>query len=160
MKTENRNEKTVRAGHRRLQVGDIINEDTEFQLAPGHWRRIGSESSVSAKWMIGSPYTPGFYVPARQPIPPKAEQHKAQRRRAEDSRINLSANPLFSGAACSTSMYENRKPDNRHRRLHHMGVDVAQRGKGDKENPVAGRVAVPYLARWNLGDECLRGIRS
>ena len=65
------------AKYRRLQVGDLINEDTEFEAAPGHWRRLGDEMAISAQWMIGSKYKLSFFVPARQPIFPNGDSATA-----------------------------------------------------------------------------------
>lgn len=49
-----------------LRPGDIIDEDTEFEVSPGEWQRLRDCTSVSARWMIGFKYSPRFFVPARR----------------------------------------------------------------------------------------------
>lgn len=58
--------------YRDLGLGDTIEILDEFQVGPDEWMKVGECRSISARWMIGSPYYPNVYVPARRLQSPNA----------------------------------------------------------------------------------------
>jgi len=59
--------------YRDLGLGDTIEILDEFQVGPDEWMKVGECRSISARWMIGSPYYPNVYVPARRLQSPNSE---------------------------------------------------------------------------------------
>lgn len=57
--------------YRDLRDGDRILEVDEFWVEDlGQFIPIHNCASVSARWMVGSPYSSNFYVRARRPMTP------------------------------------------------------------------------------------------
>lgn len=58
-------------GHRDLQDGELILEVDEFwDKDSGKFVPLHACASISARWMVGTPYSSNFFVRARRPITP------------------------------------------------------------------------------------------